>query len=283
MNLRRITHRDTDWHDRFFAFVESNFRVATFRRWSELGGWHPGYEVFAVEQDGKILSTVGRERMRLVVAGRPSEGFQLGAVATRADRRGQGLSRRLLSAVLDDVGETPVILFANPRVLDFYPRFGFQRLMQKRFSAHVEIEPASPAPLLDIEKASDRTWLENLCRRARAPGSILSARDYYPTLLWHLLHRPTPVFRLDAAAVVASTEGHRLVLHDIVASQPLDLRATLPRLASGPIRTLEFGFGPEDWWPATSSSLEDDASTHFFVRSLPSPSSAFRFPDMAQT
>ncbi len=283
MNLRRITHQDIGWHDRFFAFVESNFRVATFLRWSELGGWHPGYEVFAVEQDGEILSTVGRERMRLVVAGRASEGFQLGAVATRADLRGQGLSRRLLSAVLDDVGETPVILFANPRVLDFYPRFGFQRLMQKRFSAHVEIEPASPAPLLDIEKASDRTWLESLCRRARAPGSTFSSRDYYPTLLWHLLHRPTPVFRLDDAAVVASTVDDRLVLHDIIAAQAFDLKAALSGLVSGPIRHLEFGFGPEDCWPAASPSLEDDAGTHLFVRGLPSPSGAFRFPDMAQT
>ncbi len=283
MNLRRITHRDTGWHDRFFAFVESNFRVGTFRRWSELGGWHPGYEVFALEQDGEIFSTVGRERMRLVVAGREHAGYQLGAVATHADRRGQGLSRHLLTALLGDVGEMPVILFANPRVLDFYPRFGFQRLMQRRFSAHAEIEPASPAPLLDIDKASDRTWLENLCRRARAPASTFSARDYYPTLLWHLLHKPTSVFRLGDAAVVAGTVDDRLVLHDIIAARPLDLRATLPRLVSGPIRTLEFGFGPEDWWPSASPSLEDDASTHFFVRGLPAPGGTFRFPDMAQT
>lgn len=284
MNLRRITHLDTDWHERFFAFVEHAFRVTTFRPWSALGGWHPGYEVFAIEQDGEIVSTAGRERMHLVVDGQAHDGYQLGAVATHSDRRGQGLSRRVLDAVLEDVADRPVMLFANPRVLDFYPRFGFARLMQKRFAADIEIAPATPAPALDIDKAKDRAWLESLCRRARAPGRSFSAHDYYTTLLWHLLYKPTPVFQLDDdTAVVASTADDRLILHDVIAAHPFDLNAALPRLISAPVRKIEFGFGPEDWWPSASPSLEDDAGTHLFVRDLPLPARAFRFPDLAHT
>lgn len=286
MNLQRITHTDTDWHERFFAFVETAFRAGnTFRRWSELGGWHPGYEVFAIEQDGEILSTAGRERMSLVVDGKTHDGYQLGAVATRPNRRGQGLSRRLLTDVLNDCAAKPIILFANPRVLDFYPRLGFTRRMQKRFAAEVEIEPATAAPTLDLGKSDDRAWLESLCRRARAPGSAFSARDYYPTLLWHLIYKPSPVYRLDEdTAVVASMTDDRLVLHDVIAARAFDLRAALPRLATGPIRKLEFGFGPEDWWPTATASLADDADSPLFVRGLPPlPAQAFRFPDLAQT
>lgn len=288
MNLRRITHRDSDWHERFFSLVETVFRVSgrNFRPWNERGGWHPGYEVFALERNGAIAGSVGRERMRFVIDGTEHEGYQLGAVATHPDHRGQGLSRRLLSSVLDDVAGRPVILFGNERVVDFYPRFGFTRIDQSRFSAPADVAPSHAAPTLDLDKPEDRAWLSDLCRRARAPGTAFSARDYYSVLLWHLTYKPRPVFRLDEAdaAVVASIEGDRLLLHDVIAPRPFDLRRTLPRLTPRHVTTLEFGFGPEEWWPQAASSLADEPDSPFFVRNLPPlPGRAFRFPDLAQT
>jgi len=288
MNLRRITHRDTDWHERFFALVETVFRASgsNFRPWNERGGWHPGYEVFTIELDGDILATVGRERMRFVIDGKEHDGCQLGAVATHPDRRGQGLSRRLLSRVLDDISGRPVILFGNVRVVDFYPRFGFTRIAQSSFTAPVAVEPAHAAPTLDLGKSGDRDWLAALCARARAPDTAFSARDYYPTLLWHLTYKPRSVFRLDEvdAAIVASVEKERLILHDVIAPRPFDLRRVLPRLTSSQATALEFGFGPEDFWPSATASPADEPDSPFFVRSLPAlPARAFRFPDLAQT
>ncbi len=288
MNFRRITNKDTDWHERFFALVETVFLTSgsNFRPWNERGGWHPGYEVFAIELNGDILATVGRERMRFVIDGKEHDGYQLGAVATHPDRRGQGLSRRLLSWVLGDIAGRPVILFGNARVVDFYPRFGFTRIAQSSFTEPVTVEAAHPAPTLDLEDPEDRAWLAALCARARSPGVAFSARDYYPTLLWHLTYKPRPVFRLDEAnaAVVASVEEERLVLHDLIALWPFDLRRVLPQLTSSRVSALEFGFGPEDWWPSATASLADEPDSPFFVRNLPPlPTRAFRFPDLAQT
>jgi predicted N-acetyltransferase YhbS len=288
--FRRITHRDGDWHERFFAFEERAFRVATtFRRWAERGGWHPGYEVFAIEEDGEILSTAGRERMRLVINGKEHPGYQLGAVATRSDRRKAGLSRRLLTWLLseDDAPGLPVILFANPSVLDFYPRFGFTRIMQKRFVTAATVEPAANlAPTIDPDEPADRARLADLCRRARAPSNAFSARDYYPTLLWHLAYKPRSVFWFDGfdAAVIASVEHDRLTLHDVIAPHPFDLRLVLPRLTTNRVETLAFGFSPELWWPDARAQPADDPDSHFFVRGLPRlETDVFRFPDLAQT
>ncbi|MBM3545759.1 MAG: GNAT family N-acetyltransferase [Alphaproteobacteria bacterium] len=290
MNLRRITHSDTEWHERFFAFVETAFRSAgTFRPWAARGGWRPGYEIFVLERDGQILSTAGRQTMRLIVDGQEHAGYQLGAVASSKDHRNRGLSRRLLTWLLseDDAATRPIILFGNRSVLDFYPRFGFTRIMQTQFTTPIEIEPgAARAPTLDLDNASDRARLAELCGRARAPGTVFSACDYYPALLWLLTHKPRTVFWLDEldAAVVASVEDGRLILHDVIATRPFDLRPILPRVTPSRVRMLEFGFGPEAWWPSAEASPDDDIDSPFFVRGLPSlPVGSFRFPDLAQT
>ncbi len=290
-NLLRIRHSDRDWHERVFAFMESVFRAAgrTFKPWAERGGWRPDYEILAIERDGQILSTVGRQRLRLVVNGQERDGYQLGGVASRPDQRGRGLSRRVLTWILSeaDALNLPVILFANKSVLDFYPRFGFRRVLQKRFVAAGTIEPAGhPAPTVDIGVAADRERLAGLCARACVLGETLSARDYYPALLFHLIYRPRPVYRLDEfeAALIANVEDERLVLHELLAARPFDLAAALPRLVSHPVRELEFRFSPEGWWPKAQALPAGEADSPLFVRGMPPLSTdVFRFPDLAQT
>lgn len=289
--LLRIRHSDRDWHERFFAFMESVFREAgkTFKPWAERGGWRPDYEILAIERDGRILSTVGRQRMRFAINGQEREGYQLGGVASQPDQRGRGLSRRVLTWVLSeaDTQNLPVILFANKSVLDFYPRFGFRRVFQKRFIAAETIAPAaSPAPVLDIEIATDRARLEDLCIRARSLGETFSARDYYPAMLFHLTYKPRPVYWFDefGAALITSADRERLVIHDLIATQAFDLAQALSRLVSHQVRELEFRFNPEGWWPKAQALPPDEADSPLFVRGLPPLSSdVFRFPDLAQT
>src|SRR5215472_2167511 len=121
----------------FFEFLTSIFKVGrAFFDWGERGGWVAGYEVFAIVVDDRIVSTVGRQAMRYVINGEAQNGCQAGAVAAHREHRNRGLVRRLMERVLAelDAPDQPVILFANPSVLDFYPRFGFRRLAQLALS-----------------------------------------------------------------------------------------------------------------------------------------------------
>lgn len=49
----------------------------------------------------------------------------IGRVATRADRRGEGLALRLLRCVLDDLGREPMLLHAQEYVQGLYAKVGF--------------------------------------------------------------------------------------------------------------------------------------------------------------
>lgn len=50
----------------------------------------------------------------------------VGRVATREDRRGEGLTRRLMEAVLAEFGDEAMMLHAQEYVVGLYARFGFE-------------------------------------------------------------------------------------------------------------------------------------------------------------
>lgn len=287
--VRYIRHSDSVWYDRFFDFIELIFGGRTFFAWGARGGWADGYEVSAMVVDYQIVSTVGRMSMRYVINGEARNGFQLGAVATRPDHRNRGLARLLMKRVLSelDAPDQPVILFANSSVLDFYPRFGFRRLAQTRFVGYVDLRPQGKlAPSLDLARPIDRAWLADHCAKASAIGESFAARDYYPALLFHLTRRPRMVFRLDSfgAVVVIRQEGERLLIEDLLATRPFSLSDVLPHVCAQPVRTIEFGFNPEAWWPDAESQAMDDLESPLFVRGAAADvKEPLRFPDLAQT
>ncbi|MFI9384756.1 GNAT family N-acetyltransferase [Kutzneria sp. NPDC052558] len=67
---------------------------------------------------GRVLST-----LRLLAD--PSGELRVGRVCTAADARGNGLSARLMAAVIADIGDTPSVLDAQVTVKSFYARFGY--------------------------------------------------------------------------------------------------------------------------------------------------------------
>src|SRR5699024_6651682 len=66
-----------------------------------------------------------------------------------------------------------IYLFANDTVLDFYPRFGFQRVQESRFfaplSACIPDRPAVPVPMTDPE---NRAALEKAILSGVPQGSF---------------------------------------------------------------------------------------------------------------
>jgi predicted N-acetyltransferase YhbS len=288
--FRLVGHSDRAWHDRFFNFAASIFEGGhTFSAWGARGGWVDGYDVFAMVVDDQVVSTVGRQSMRYVINGKERSGYQLGAVATHADHRNRGLARLLMNKVLGelDAPDQPVILFANSSVLDFYPRFGFRRLAQSRFIGHIDVHPAGTlAPSLDLARPADRAWLAAHCARAGFAGRGFTAREYYPAMLFHLTRQPRIVFRLDSyeAVVIVQQDGDRLLIEDLLATRPFRLKDVLPYISANPVRTLEFGFHPEAWWPNAASKALDDGSSPLFARGTAVEiEGPIRFPDLAQT
>lgn len=75
----------------------------------------------------------------------------IGRVVTRADRRGQGLSRRLIAHVIKQHGDEPMALHAQSYIQPLYTAVGFEPYGDEYLEAgipHVSMyRPAQPGPL----------------------------------------------------------------------------------------------------------------------------------------
>lgn len=293
----RIRQGDRPLHAGFFGFVDAMFPgagAAAWPRWRDRGGWTDRYEVFTLSDESGLVASIGRSRLTLMLGGRAHPGFQLGAVATHPAWRGRGLARRLMRRVLAecDTPEQPVLLFANPSVLDFYPRFGFRALKLRRSRAVAPASPAAPAPMLDPARAADRARLAGLCAGALPHAGPLAPVDYGWLALWHLnsghprahlLEAPEVPAEAPGALVVSSLRDDWLVLHDIFAPTRFDLAPLIPRLIDRPVRGVEFSFDPAGWWPGATADLPAPPGATLFLRGLPALGGPVRFPDLAHT
>lgn len=280
-----IGPQDTGLQAAFCDYVPQVFGRADFRRWCAWGEWNDDYRAYAMLEDGRVVANASVMRMRLLLEGQEVRGWQLGAVGCIPSHRGRGLARGVMQAALEACGSEPVILFANPKVRQFYPRFGFQPWKQTLFAAgHEAVPHGPPAPTLDPEDAAVRAGLAALSRDGLPVTERFGARGYSTIATWQPASGfGRPLRRLgDDAWVFAGVEGDTLYLDDVFAREPFDLRAWIPRLIDRPIRSIHFGFTPERWWPEATEAGED-LEADLFVRDLSPSREPHRFPVMAHT
>lgn len=284
MRVQVLTDQDQVWHARWCSYVRAVFSRADFERWIEWGEWNADYRAIALTMDDQIVAGAGLTQMRLLIDGVETRAWQLGAVGCLPALRGNGHARRVLDVALSLCADEPVLLFANPRVTDLYPRFGLQARAEAIFTADCSVAPGGDrATVLALTQPSARALVHRLAEFGVPTTMRFGARGHGRILSWYVANSfARPLLQLDADTVVAaSVEDGVLYIDDILALHPFDLRAALARLIDQPIRQVRFGFTPELWWP-TASVVGVDPEPFLYVRGL-HPHAPHKFPLMAQT
>jgi ribosomal protein S18 acetylase RimI-like enzyme len=283
-----ITCRDHQWHDAFIDYVPKVFPRASFRRWHELGGWDEDYVAFSIADGADIVANASLQRMNIVLRGEWITGWQLGAVGVVPQWRGRGLQRQIMQSLLGSIDEKDIVfLFANDTVLDFYPLFGFRRVIESVYAAEYNVKPASePLRALSIDRAEDLALLARVAAAAAPTTREFGARNYGGVLLWYWANFYDGCFyycEAEDAIIVAELDGATLRLCDVLARTSFDLRSYLPRVAKDAAQRVEFGFTPDVWWP-DARVVADYTDSPLFVRGAHRlPQAPFKFPMLAQT
>ena len=288
MRLLTITANDREWHEAFHDYVARVFPGVSFRRWAAFGGWQEHYRVFALLDANRIVASASLTRMDLVLHGRAVRGWQLGAVGTDPRYRRRGLQHRLLPHVLAQAdNEDLVFLFANEKVLEFYPRFGFRCARECVFTAeHRALPTSSPLRILAPDSSVDRALLARVAAAAEPSTTLLGARRYGSIVLWYLCNFHSEHVRYvpeHDALIVAEQAGSTLLVYDVLARKRFDVAQQLPRLIGSPIERIEFFYSPERDWPSAEPTREYIDSPLFVRGPYRLPDQPFKFPTLAQT
>jgi hypothetical protein len=203
--------------------------------------------------------------------------------------RGRGLQHRIMERLLQVPAQGDLVyLFANDTVLEFYPRFGFERAIEHLYGADVDVAPATSRRLrrLSLTSAEDRQRLKRIAAGALPVTREFGARDYGGVLLWYWANFYQECFYCDDeddVVIVAVPRDDRLEICDIVADHPVDLPGYLPRIAERTVHGIEFGFTPEIVWPTARVIREYAESPLFVLCGTALPNVPFKYPVLAQT
>jgi len=286
LRLQWLGPRDHVWHPAWLTAVHAVFKRVDFSRWVEWGEWTDDYQVACLFDGEQVVAGAALTRMSLLIDGVATPAIQLGAVFCLPSHRDQGLGRQVLQAALDRCGNAPVMLFGNPNVRDFYPRFGFSAFEQHWFSADFACEPEGAAALrLDPSDPAVRARIHQLAASGISESQRFAARDHGRIISWYYANGfARPLRELaDDLLIVAGIEDDSLHIDAVLSAHPVDLGECLPRLIDRPIRRVRFGFTPDLCWPWPCDS-QLDSEADLYVRGFERlPSEPSRFGLLART
>lgn len=253
MNYQLISdYKDNELYRKTFNDLAESIFDINFEEWYKQGFWNDKYVCYSYLDKNKVIANVSINKMDLIYQGNDYRALQIGTVMTHPDYRNQGLAQELINHVISKYEQDYdfFYLFANDAVLDFYPKFGFERVQESSFTVdatslkkrNYKIKKLNPDDELDFQLIS--RIVSN-----RVPlSSILDVKNSEDLLMFYLLIALRDAIyyieELDAIVLYEQEEEDLYVL-DIISTKKLDIVEVLGFLANKKIETIHVSFTPE--------------------------------------
>lgn len=229
----------------FEALAEKTFGIH-FEEWYRLGFWREDYIPYSVMEGRKIISNVSVNKMAFDLGGKRKNFIQLGTVMTDAEYRGKGLNRLLMERILMDYKDTcdGTYLFANDSVLDYYPKFGFEKALEFQYSKKVRNTGKREVVAWPVTDIKSYAYMEEMIKKSRK--NSLFETDNRGILMFYLTYfMKNSVYYIEALKtyVIAEEEGDTLYLHHIISEQEAELDRIIAAFGENVAKTV-LGFTP---------------------------------------
>lgn len=137
----------------FNELAEATFEI-NFVEWYESGYWGDNYIPYSLVDGKKVIANASVTKSKMMINNKSYQTIQIGTVMTAESYRSKGLSKKLITEIIKDYKETVdfIYLFANETVLEFYPKFGFRRVVESSVELNTEhIEKKEGLELVDFK------------------------------------------------------------------------------------------------------------------------------------
>ncbi|MCD1718695.1 GNAT family N-acetyltransferase [Listeria monocytogenes] len=253
MNYEMISdYKDNKmYRDSFNKLAESTFDI-NFEEWFRSGFWNDKYVCYSYIDNNEVISNVSINKMNLIYQGENYSALQIGTVMTHPNYRGQGLAKNLLNHVIAKYEDQYdfLYLFANDTVLDFYSKFGFERIEESSFTVDAcnLKKKASKLKKLNPDNKTDFQLISRIVSERAPLSNILDVKESEDLLMFYvLIALKNELYYLEELDVIVlmEQEGTDLYVLDILSTKKLDVVEVLSYLSTKKIETIHLLFTPE--------------------------------------
>jgi GNAT superfamily N-acetyltransferase len=217
----------------------------SFETWKKKNFWNDDYESYSIIENDIMLANISVYRMKLLINGLEYDFLQIGAVATREEYRGRGFSRMIMQYIFNIYPNTPAFLFGNDSVLEFYPKFGFKQICDKK--PYIEYRPQDGGEMTKLDITNPK--VDYYLKERTQFSEIFDCKNKYSVNWFHLLMGNSDnIYEIPELQLmmVAEQQGSTLMIYDIAAIKPVSFSELGQNLHFKGVATIEFGFNP-DW------------------------------------
>lgn len=218
-----------------------------FEDWYQNGYWKEQYNPYSIVYNNKVVANVSVNDMEFEIDGKRKRYIQLGTVMTELKYRNRGLIRKLMQEIEQDFkGKIDgYFLFANDSVLEFYPKFGFQKCNEYRYSKAVCIEKEKTALQIVVSNLREREFLEAAIRNSVTNSSLEMKNNLGLIMFYVTKFMQSDVYYIASqnAYVIAEIYNKILFLHQIFSDKIVDIDEIIPSFGRK-INRVILGFTP---------------------------------------
>lgn len=247
-----INYRDNDLLRNSFMKLAAETFGLNFNNWHEKGYWGECYIPYSYADGDRIVANVSVNKLDLIIEGNRYKALQIGTVMTQRDYRNKGLSRRLMNHILEEYKDAYdfMYLFANESVLDFYPRFGFERAEEYQYSLSYSLNTNKEIPLqkLDITDREDLKLIEKTVLERMPASQLFSTDNSAGITMYHCLNVFNDALYYhpqEDAIVIYSKDNYTIQLFDVISKQPVNIENIMAAIADEKTSEITFHYTPD--------------------------------------
>ena len=237
-----------------------------FENWYQTGYWKENYNPYSILFDGKVIANVSVNTTDFIWNGRKKHFIQLGTVMTEEKYRNQGLIRRIMEEIEKDYGQSTegMYLFANDSVIDFYPKFAFQKAEEYQYTKTVSIRTRKTIDQIPMKEKGSWQTLEKAIKESTCQSSFEMTNNtglimFYVT---QLMQENVYYHKEQNAYIIAEQEEEQLLIHAVFSPNKINLEQLIEAFGSK-VKKVILGFTPLDTAGYTVSPIKEEDTTLF--------------------
>ena len=238
----------------FIGLAKQVFHI-DFTKWDKLGCWNDDYICYSYLDGDKVVANVSINKMNLIIQHKEYKALQLGTIMTHSDYRNKGLAAKLINHVLEKYEKEYdfIYLFANPSVLDFYPKFGFERIQETRLVMSLSNFPIQQENLsiirkLDVDKSDDFLMMKRFAENRIPVSTVCGVKQNKYLLFFYLIeafNEMTYYSEKEDAIILYEKIDDELHLYDVISPSKVDMEVLLSAIATVETKRVVFHFIPD--------------------------------------